>query len=142
LLCSLFHLFTELIEQTIDFAEAIAMVPRSFKRNFTGQEALIKVWAISRQYLRKGVLIATWALFILSSLEWTRPLQRYAAPEVQSVVTSTEGTTTTQAFQAEYGSMAVATPLSLNQPSPSPSCYIRIKASPPRRWLLLCTLRL
>jgi len=76
LLSSLFLLFTGLTEQIISSAEAIARMPRTFHT----PAKLDIAWTFSRKYLRRGLLIAAWALFILSSLEWTNAQGTSAAP--------------------------------------------------------------
>jgi len=67
LLSSLFLLFTGLIEQIISSAESVIRMHRTFHT----PARLGTAWAFSQKYLRRGLLIAAWALFILSSLEWT-----------------------------------------------------------------------
>lgn len=77
LLWSLFLLVTGLLERVIGFAEAVARVPRTVELSrLLGSNRLValrltQAWAYSRRYLRQGMLIAAWALFILSSFEWT-----------------------------------------------------------------------
>lgn len=77
LLYSVFLLFTGLTELVINFAEDCS---------FRVPARLDDAWTVSRKYLRRGMLIATWALFILSSLEWSpRAASARPAPERQVI---------------------------------------------------------
>ncbi|HEV2481252.1 MAG TPA: hypothetical protein VGS79_16380 [Puia sp.] len=143
LLSSLFMLFTGLIEQVIAFAEAVARVPRTFELPARFGNA----WAFSRKYLRQGMLIAAWALFILSSLEWTssRPAvteqaaaQRTVQEKTTVEQTASLGAATSQSHKAAFAKdpdVPVARPLAEHLSIPPPP-------SSSRRWLLLCTLRI
>jgi hypothetical protein len=133
LLSSLFVLFTEIIEQVISFAEAVARVPRAFALPAT----LDRTWAYSRNYLRQGMLIATWSLFILSSVEWSSN---------QPIVT--EQTTVVAAAHPTAG-VSRSQLIFLKSGAPAPAIAPRLLVYPPvnppllstPRWLLLCTVR-
>jgi hypothetical protein len=143
LLSSLFVLFTGLIEQVIGFAEAVARVPRTFELPARFEN----VWAFSRKYLRQGMLIAAWALFILSSLEWT---------STQPAVT--EQTAARQPTQDQTNVEFAASPLiAINEVQKAvpakdpdvpdarvPAVHLSIPSPPcsTPRWLLLCNIRI
>lgn len=137
LLSSLFVLFTGLIEQVISFGEAVARVPGTFEL----PARLEKAWMFGRKYLRQGMLIAAWALFILSSLEWSggqRVVPEQAAAQQTTTVELAVSAQTNQSQKAvanyEQGMAPVARPARNLSLSPPP-------CSTPR-WLLLCNLRI
>jgi hypothetical protein len=139
LLSSLFHLFTGLTEQVISFGNAVVCIPRAAGKPFMGQAALGKAWTFSRRYLRQGMLIAAWALFILSSLEWVGPnnfSREPAASEQQDGLAAQPAQRQDIAIREESRTPVAAItyrytlPLSSHPP-----------ASSIHRWLLLCTIR-
>jgi len=137
LLSSLFVLFTGLIEQVISFGEAVDRVPGTFEL----PARLDKAWMFGRKYLRQGMLIAAWALFILSSLEWgggQRVVPEQAAAQQTTTVELAVSAQTNQSQKAvadyEQGMAPVARPARNLWLSPPP-------CSTPR-WLLLCNLRI
>lgn len=133
LLSSLFVLFTDLTELVIGFAETVARVPRTFEI----PAKLDCVWAFSRKYLRQGMLIAAWALFILSSVEWT-----CARPS------ATEQTTVEQTTNASARISQRVVPAKDDDPdmafAPQPMGQLLINPPPAsnRLWLLLCDIRI
>jgi hypothetical protein len=136
LLSSLFLLFTGLTEQVISFAEAVVRVPRTFQIPARFNNA----WAFSRKYLRQAMLIATWALFILSSLEWTSSLP--SATETTTVQQEASLTSPTNQCQkiiparSKDHVVAIAHGLTV-----LPSVY-NSPFLPGPRWLLLRNLRI
>lgn len=135
LLSSLFLLFTGLTEQIISSAEAIARMPRTFRT----PAKLDIAWTFSQKYLRRGLLIAAWALFILSSLEWTNArtaLEGSPATEQQENISGQVIKRQVNVSIVE-GTMQTTFPhcsTILAQTSPPPSSI--------SRWLLLRTLRI
>jgi len=133
LLSSLFVLFTGLIEQVINFAEIIARIPRTFEMPPKYEAA----WSFSRNYLRKGMLIAAWTLFILSSFEWVSA-QPAGADQitVEQTASSTVQVSRCQQVIPANDRIARSTPL----------LKVDLPISPPiisaLRRLLLCTLRI
>jgi hypothetical protein len=137
LLSSIFLLFTGLSEWIIGFCEAIARIPIGLDNNFTGREGLLKAWAYSRTHLRRGMLILTWALFILSSLEWAPPQHTINEPAaIEQRVEQGERI----ACRATAGMDVHETAL------PSTQWQGTILSPDPdvggSRWLLLCMLRI
>lgn len=134
LLSSLFLLFTGLTEQIISSAEAIARMPRTFHT----PAKLDIAWTFSRKYLRRGLLIAAWALFILSSLEWTNARATSAASPATEQQENISGQITKRQVNVSIVEETMQTTF--------PHCSaILAQASPPpsiSRWLLLRTLRI
>ena len=137
LLSSLYVLFTSVIEQVICFGEAVARVPRTFEL----PARLDKAWVFSRIYLRQGMLIAAWALFILSSFEWSgaqRVVPEQAAAQQTTAVDLTVSPEIGQCQKfiaddtrgMEFPARCAVYPSISPPPSPTP------------RWLLLRTLRI
>lgn len=135
LLSSLFVLFTGLIEQVINFAEIIARMPRTFEIPPKAEAA----WTFGRKYLRQGMLIAVWALFILSSLEWT---STQPCGTVQITVEQTVGATA----RVERNQKVFAIKDHGQDVAIVPGLTVRPLIYPPplstSRWLLLCALRI
>jgi hypothetical protein len=143
LLSSLFLLFTGLIERVIGFAEEVVRVPREFQLparlvpNPVVRVRVEKVLVWGRGYLRQGMLIAAWALFILSSFEWTSA----TSPGSESV--NVEQTAGRPAAIVQYKRVIAASEKPVvfflnHQPVLCPG------PPPPQatqRWLLLRTLR-
>jgi hypothetical protein len=99
-----------------------------------------KTWAFSRHYIRRGMLIATWALFILASLEWTAP-QLPSAPPANVEQTISPAIRPVHVGRTVFTGRNLPT-IALPQAAPA----IRLQTHPPAslapRWLLLRTLRL
>jgi hypothetical protein len=135
LLSSLFLLFTGLTEQIISSAEAIARMPRTFHT----PAKLDMAWTFSRKYLGRGLLIAAWALFILSSLEWTNA----RAASVGSPVTEQQENISRQIAKRQVNVSIVEGTMQTTFPPCSP---ILAQTSPPPpsipQWLLLRALRI
>jgi len=135
LLSSLFLLFTGLTEQVISSAEAIARMPQLFHT----PAKLDTVWTFSRKYLRRGLLIAAWALFILSSLEWTNARATALEPlaiEQQENISSQiiKGQVTVSIVEGTTQRTFPYCSTILPQTSPPPTSI--------PRWVLLRTLRI
>lgn len=129
LLYSVFLLFTGLTEVVITFAEGYS---------FRLPARLDDSWTVSRKYLRRGMLIATWALFILSSLEWS-PRAAPERPTPERQVVAVERTAPRKITEAPFiVSNDVPVAAALNAAVPTP---VSPAASRPR-WLLLRTLRI
>ena len=132
-LTSLFLLFEGLIEQAAGCRHAVMGVPLGFSMKLPAQDKIEFAWSQSKIWLRRGVLIATWALFILTSLEWRAGERREFDPSGQTVTIAA----TTE----------VAAPTASEVLPPQPVFSLRTVDCPvslkPRakRWLLLCTLR-
>ena len=142
LLYSIFIFFTALAERVIVFLEAV----------IGDWVSSAKAWSFGKRYLRLGVLLVTWALCMLASLEWSGP----ASMKSTEAVTAAEGATA--AAEAANVEIAVARPdASTNAielvPYVNAGAVSRgtsdvlpltgIKWLPARRqWLLLCTLRI
>lgn len=137
LLSSLYVLFTSVIEQVISFGEAVARVPR----NFELPARLVHACGFSRKYLRQGMLIAAWALFILSSLEWSG--SQRVVPELAAAqqTTTVELTVNLQIGQSQ---IAVAANERDMEPMALPAVHLPISPPPcaAPRWLLLRILRI
>ena len=145
-LSSLFLFFTGLVENLISFGESLGRVPSTFREKFIRQATLNKAWTFSQRYLRQGMLIATWALFILSSIEWTEPRQpstdtatirQEAAAPAKSICrqTATSAITITHGLSVIAVSGKSFTTFSPHLPGPVTSLNID-------RWLLLCIIRI
>lgn len=134
LLSSLFVLFTGLSEQFIGFAQTIARIPGSFRI----PAILDPAWAFSRRHLRRGMVVAVWALFILSSLEWTGRQQTNPAPP------ATEQRATTPAVASVWQAFTFADEEALPVAS-STQRSVTVRRTDPRcatipRWLLFGTI--
>ena len=114
-LSTLFQLFTDLAERLIGLKQELTRTP----------------WSYGKKYIRLGMLALTWALFMLSSFEWT-----VAAPKTRS----TQETIQTTCPKA-------TSPCAISfQSSPAPAFQpifnisltsTTLAAALPERWLLL-----
>ncbi|TDW96718.1 hypothetical protein EDB95_4554 [Dinghuibacter silviterrae] len=145
LLSSLFLLFTGLTEHLIGFGEAVGRVPRTIRKPFAGQETLLKAWTFSRKYLRQGLLIATWALFVLSSLEWSgRTTTVDTAASTSSGTVAATGTAASgqQAIRQTETRVVADTHARPERVTPSRCALPSLHADATPLWLRWCTLRL
>ncbi|HEY4285956.1 MAG TPA: hypothetical protein VGN00_02545 [Puia sp.] len=138
LLSSMFLLFAGLTDRLITFRKNMIMMPWS-----TTERAIAPwittSWIYSKKYLRHGMVIASWALFILSSFEWSGPARSLAtqnqqeiAESIQLPVTKTASTSATLNQLTPINTIAGI----IYRPSlPSPKLTTKT-------WLRLCTLRL
>ena len=159
LLSSLFLLFAGLTEQLINCRQALLRLPWTYTGRIPARSTLIAAWLYSKRYIRLGMLIATWALFILASLEWSGPEQPPVAPANAQSATiagresrSEPAVVSTRAVPTRaVPTRAVSPRLTKEYPSPvateETACRpaYTIALSQPvaaKRWLLLRTLRI
>src|SRR5581483_4581497 len=74
LLYSIFFFFTALAERVIDFLDAVV-----------GRWGSGKAWGFGKKYLRLAVLLVTWALCMLASLEWSASTESVSVESVSAV---------------------------------------------------------
>ena len=134
LLSSLYVLFTSIIEQVISFGEAVARVPRTFEL----PARLDKAWLFSRKYLRQGMLVAAWALFILSSFEWSGSQRVVPEQAAAQQTTPVEQPVRTKVYIGQR-QRAVADNEQGMAPVTQPTLQLSISPPPSStpRWLLL-----
>ena len=134
LLTSLFVLFEGLVENVVGCRRAMIGIPSDLSIKIPAQDKLKLAWSHGKVWLRRGVLVATWALFILTSLEWRAGERREFDPSGQTVAISAT---------AEVAAPAISELLPL-QPVFCPrivDCPVSLEPRA-KRWLLLCTLRI
>ena len=144
LLTSVFVLFDGLIGQLMGCRRAMLGIPLAFTLKIPAREKVDRLWIFSKVWIRRGMLLAGWALFILSSLEWggRGGCERADAAEARAAVGRVNAPTDRAVSPAV---VAVAAPddavLWLSMPA-------RVVAQPSvlpaicKRWLLLRNLRI
>lgn len=138
LLSSLFLLFTGLAEDAIAFRRALIRVPLALDIKLPARDRLDAAWGHSKRYLRLGVIAAAWILFILSSLEWSRPATAIA-PNQTATTTAAKKADTIIVVAASDAPQVLRATITGDEPlfflSPQ-------QGAPIRRWLRLCTIRI
>jgi hypothetical protein len=140
LLSSLFLLFAGLTDCLITFRQNMTTLWTSAK--LTAAPWVTTSWIYGKKYIRQGMIIATWVLFILSSFEWSGPVQSLPAQNQQktteSVQLSARKTTPVYAASSCFDCRI----------KPSAFCEVICQSPLPspqhiaKTWLRLCTLRI
>lgn len=141
LLSSLFLLFAGLTDRLITFRQNLMAPPWPLTK-WTVSPWITTSWNYGKKYLRQGMIIATWALFILSSFEWSGPAQTSSTKNQQETTESiqlsvrkapsiyaVDSRIDRDAQKFASGEIISQSPL----PSPHPTA---------KTWLQLCTLRI
>ena len=71
ILSSAYRLFVGCSVELIQFREELLALPSPLPGPFPGGIPVWDSWKQSKRYLRQGLIVMAWGLFILSSLEWS-----------------------------------------------------------------------
>lgn len=124
LLSSLFHLFTDLSERLIALKQELTRFS----------------WNYGKKYLRLGMLVLTWALFILSSFEWIGSGQKSAAAREANLLASAQETIQTTCPKTicySYNEPRQSTVIQSYQTDNISLPTTTRTPQPPKRWLIL-----
>jgi|GEM_PF-1398268 len=144
LLTSLFDLFQGLVEQLIGCRRAVLGVPLAITGKIPAQEKLELAWNFGKVWIRRGMLMAAWGLFILSSFEWicTGSAERSEGPLTEA--SAAMG----QAGENSISEAAVVDNAGRNHLGTLPEicgkvAFQQLNIRPAvKRWLVLCTIRI
>jgi hypothetical protein len=140
-LSSLFLLFIGLTDRLIIFRQTLPKTPWT-ATGWTVAPRIADTRDYGKKYIRQGMLIATWALFILSSFEWSGPVPSLPTQNQQE---------TTESIQIPVQKVAIActAPYHFDRYIPSIKNGGIICLSPlfspqltAKTWLRLCVLRI